>query len=59
MPGSHRLRRRLAHVPWRVEVGLADLEVDHVTTLALELARASEHAEGRLGTETVEAFGEA
>ena len=42
---------RLGHVRRRLEVGLADLEMDHVAARRLEGARPGEHGEGALGAE--------
>ena len=56
---SERRGRSLPDVERRVEVRLADLEVDDLAALPLELARPGEHAERRLGSEPLEAVGEA
>jgi len=51
LPGAHRRRCSLAHVRRSFEVGLADLQMDHVPPLALELPRPRQHAERALGTQ--------
>ena len=48
-----------ANVSRGVEVRLADLEVDDLPSLALQLTRPREHAERRLGPEACEAVGKA
>ncbi len=52
---TKRLVGRIADVGRRVEVGLADLEMDDVATLPLELSRPGKHREGALGSQAVEA----
>ena len=53
--GTHRVGSCLDHVRRSLEVRLADLEMDDVTPLSLELPRAGEHAERRLRAEALEA----
>ena len=50
-PGVEGLLGRRLDVLRRVEVGLADLEVDDALALALEGLGPGEHLEGRLGAE--------
>jgi len=52
------LGRRLADEARRVEVGLADLEVDDLLAGGLERAGARQHFEGGFGSETAHALGE-
>ena len=55
---ANRLGGRLADMGRRVEIGLADLEVDDVPALALEHFGLREDAEGCLRAEPFEARGE-
>ena len=55
--GVEGLSRRVDDVPGRVEVGLADLEVDDLAALRFECPRASEDLKRRLGTEARHAVG--
>ena len=48
---------RVADVDRRVEVGLADLEVDHVVALRLPRAGAGRRLEGSLGADADHALG--
>ena len=57
-PRAHRRDGRSIDMRRGVEVGLPDLEVDDVASLALESLRPGEHAEGRLGAEPVERVGQ-
>ena len=52
------LHRRLDHVSRRLEVRLADAEVDDVATLSGECVRPRQHLEGGLGAETGHFLGE-
>ena len=52
-------RRGVADVERRVEVGLADLQVDDLATLSFERSRAGENAERGLRAEPLETVGEA
>src|SRR5262249_60888709 len=49
---------RLADVPGRVEIGLADLEVDDLPSLPLQSLGASQHLERRFCSQTGHALGE-
>ena len=48
---AQRLDRRLDHVVGRLEIRLADAQVDDVAALGLELLGAGQHLEGALGAE--------
>src|SRR5262249_27799567 len=57
--GSPRVQgtlRGIPHVDRRVEVGLADLQVDDPLALALERPRPRQHLEGRLGAQAPPPF---
>ena len=51
---AQRLDRRLDDMLGRPEIGLADAEVDDVLALPLQLGRAGQHLEGRLGAEALQ-----
>ena len=53
-----RIARSGAHMIGSAEVGLADLQVNHVVAGALQRTGAREHREGGLGPEALEARGE-
>ena len=57
--GAERLCRSVGDEGRRGEVGLADLEVDDVTALPLELLCSREHVERRLRPEARECVGQA
>ena len=56
--GAHGGKRRLGDVAGRGEVRLADLEMDDVATLALELARAGEDRKGGLRAQVADSAGQ-
>jgi hypothetical protein len=56
--GVERLLRRFLDMCGRVEIGLADLQVDDLASGALELARAGQYLERRLGSEPGHSWGD-
>ena len=59
LAGANRGDPRLGHVRRRLEVGLADLEVDDVAARRLERAGAGEDGERALGAEAADGLGDA
>ncbi len=59
LAGPDRGDPRLGHVRRRLEVRLADLEVDHVAARRLERASTGEHRERALGAEASHRLGDA
>src|SRR5437870_1729364 len=56
---AHRVRACVDDVARRIEIRLADLEMNDVAALCLQCSRLHQYFEGGLGPETRHAFGEA
>src|SRR5262249_11730527 len=54
---AQRLTRRLNDMLWRGEIGLTDLQVNHIAPLRFERPRPTQHLERRLRAQLTHAFG--
>jgi hypothetical protein len=54
-----RVTSRVDDISWRIEIGLADFEMDDIASLCLQRSRFHQHFKCGLGAETRHPFGEA